>query len=93
MELNKVTREEAEAHVVAGGGAFFRLDASGDTKTIWNPESPDEVESAQAQFDKLVGEKGYAAFRVDEDGEKGEKMRTFDAKAGKIILVPPMVGG
>jgi len=99
MELRSVPREEAEAHVAAGGGAFFLLDRTGDSKTVWDPTRPAEVEAAQAQFNKLVtcpapGEKPYSAFRATADGEKSsQKMTKFDPKAGAVILVPPMAGG
>jgi hypothetical protein len=98
MELQKVTRDEAEAHVKAGGGAFFLMDQTGDTKTIWDPTRPEEVEVAQAQFDALTnppaGKQKYSAFRVGEDGEKSTvKMTEFDPKAGKIIFAPLLVKG
>lgn len=98
MELQKVSRDEAEAHVKSGGGAFFLMDKTGDTKTIWDPSRPEEVEAAQDQFDTLTdppaGKQRYAAFRVNEDGEKtGEKMEEFDPKAGKVIFAPILVRG
>lgn len=65
---------------------------SGDTKTIWNPRNAAEVEVARATFDSLKG-KGFAMFKVDEDGEQGEQMRTFDPKAAKMIAVPPIAAG
>jgi len=64
----------------------------GDTKTVWDKDKPDEVEAAKIQFDALKA-KGYLAFKVDEDGEKGEVMKKFDPKAQKVILAPPVVGG
>ncbi len=98
MELQKVTRPEADAHVKAGGGAFFLMDATGDTKTIWDPTRPEEVEVAQAQFDSLTkpkrGKQKYSAFRVGEDGEKSSaRMDEFDPKAGKIIFAPLLIKG
>lgn len=92
-DLKSVSREEANAHVKAGGGAFFLMDRSGDTKQIWDPTKPVEVEAAQAMFDRLVTREGYSAFQVEEDGEKGGRITEFDPKAGKMILVPKMVGG
>lgn len=96
MELRTVaTREEAKAHIANGGGAFFVMGKEGDTKTIWSPESPDEIEAAQEQFDRLAGPKGkYYAYRVGEEGERSTRMETFDPKAGAIIFKPrPLVGG
>lgn len=98
MELQKVTREQAEEHLKTGGGAFFLMDRTGDTKTIWDPSRPEEVEAAQVQFDALTnpeeGKQKYVAFKVEEDGEKSsEKMERFDPKAGKIIFAPLLVRG
>lgn len=74
-------------------GTMAVMGRRGDTKTIWNPENTDEVAAAKATFDELVGKKKYLAWSVKGDGDKGEQIRTFDPKAGKIILAPPMQGG
>lgn len=68
------------------------MDQTGDTKTIFDPNNSDEVEAARDTFNKLR-KKGYLAYRVKGDGEKGEAITEFDATAGKIILTPPMKGG
>lgn len=68
------------------------LDRTGDTKIIFDPSRPDEVENAKATFDRMKN-KGYIAYRVNERGDKAEIMREFDATAGKIILAPALVGG
>lgn len=64
----------------------------GDVKVIWDPERPEEVEAARAQFDQLRG-KGYMAYTVDARGRKGTQIREFDADAEKMILAPQLVGG
>lgn len=68
------------------------LGKEGDTKVIWDPENQDEVEAAKVQFDALKT-KGFLSFSVKKDGEKGKSINKFDPDAGKIIMVPPMVGG
>ena len=68
------------------------LDPSGDTKTIWDPSQPDEVENARETFNRMRA-KGYLAYLVMGDGEKGEAITKFDPKAGKLILCPPLRGG
>jgi hypothetical protein len=68
------------------------MGAKGDTRMIWSPDSPDEVENARTTFNNLRA-KGYLAYRVDKSGDKGEVIREFDANAGKIILAPQMAGG
>jgi hypothetical protein len=64
----------------------------GDTKLVWDAGNRDEVENARRTFDDLRA-KGYLAFSVKKDGEKGEQIRKFDSDAQKLIMVPPMKGG
>lgn len=73
-------------------GELAELDATGDTKTIWDTDKPAEVDAARATFDALR-KKGYLIYRVGEDGEEGKQMHQFEPKAGKMIAVPPIVGG
>jgi len=68
------------------------LDETGDMKIAFNPDNEDEVEAAETQFDDLV-EKGYTAYAAEKDGSQGKKMKKFDPKAGRIILVPKLKGG
>jgi hypothetical protein len=68
------------------------LDHTGDTKIVWDSSKADEVDSARQTFDRLR-KKGYAAYSVKRNGDKGEVIREFDPQAEKIILAPPMVGG
>ena len=64
----------------------------GDTKVLWDPKNEDEVEAAEEQFDNLI-EKGFTAYAVKKDGERGRKITEFNPKAGKIIMIPVIVGG
>ena len=73
-------------------GEMRWLDETGDTKLMWDPENEDEVEAAEQQFNKLI-KKGFKAFSVKKDGEKGKEIKTFDSDAGKIIMTPGLVGG
>lgn len=68
------------------------LDGSGDTRLRWNPKDKDEVQAARDKFDEFR-KKGYAAFRVNATGTKGEQIDKFDPRAERVILMPPMVGG
>ncbi len=68
------------------------MDGTGDTRSIWSPDNPDEVAAAKRTFTDLK-KKGYIAYSVDEDGDKNEIMREFDPMAGKVIMHKPMVGG
>jgi len=68
------------------------MDRTGDTKTIWDPNKPDEIEMAKQTFDRLKT-KGYAIFTVGKNGQKDEVMHKFDPKAEKMIAVAPIAGG
>jgi hypothetical protein len=68
------------------------MDATGDSKQIWDINNPDEVEVARAAFNALKA-KGYSAFHVKADGEAGTRMDTFEPTAGKLIMVPALKGG
>lgn len=68
------------------------LDRTGDTKLIWSKENEDEVDAARETF-KRLRKKGYLAYKVKRDGEKGEQIHEFDADAERIILAPAMKGG
>lgn len=74
-------------------GTMSVMDGTGDTKSTWDSDKPEEVEEARRTFDNLKA-KGYSAFRVTaRDGSKGEEMKTFDPEAEAVIMVPRMVGG
>lgn len=76
----------------SGQGVLSYPDRSGDVKQTWNRDNPDEVEAARIMFERLT-RKGYRAFRLDDDGERGSQMNTFNSAAGRIVLIPPVVGG
>lgn len=68
------------------------IDQTGDTKTIWDPDNQDEVDVARDTFDALK-RKNYIAYTVNERGKKGNVITKFDPELGKIIMIPPVVGG
>lgn len=68
------------------------IDQTGDTKVIWDSSKKEEVAAARKTFDDLK-KKGYWAYSVKKNGEKGEVIQEFDEEAEKIILAPRMVGG
>lgn len=73
-------------------GEMAILGKQGDTKIIWSSENPDEVEHARKTFDDLT-KKGFSAFSVKRDGEKGGRLASFSAEEERMILVPRMQGG
>ena len=68
------------------------LDHTGDTRTTWNPENQAEIDAAKATFNKLVKEKKYLAYKVTNNGNKGEQIREFDLPPGRSSF-PQLVGG
>ena len=64
----------------------------GDTKIIFDSNNADEVENARRTFNELT-QKGYSAFSVKRDGEKGKRLSEFDAEEEKMILTMPLKGG
>lgn len=68
------------------------MDKTGHTRLRWNPKVPDEVKMARETFDAMYA-KGHAIFRVDKDGEAGERMDKFDPKAKRMIMIPHLIGG
>lgn len=73
-------------------GLMAIMDASGDTKVIWDRGNDDEIEAARSTFDRLKA-RGYVAYSVKKDGEKNEILTRFDPNAEKLIMAPQMVGG
>jgi hypothetical protein len=68
------------------------MDDTGDTKTIWDKDNPDEVEMARRTFDDLKA-RGYMAYSVDKEGEPDSVVNEFDPNAERLILRPAMAGG
>jgi hypothetical protein len=73
-------------------GTMRVIDATGDTKLIWESDNEAEVENARRTFNDLKKKK-YNAYSVKKDGEKGSVITEFDPNAEKIIMAPPMAGG
>ncbi len=73
-------------------GRLSEMTRKGDFKISWNPDNEKEITAAKEVFDKRVNE-GWAAFAEKRLGGKGDRIRTFDPDAERIVLVPPIVGG
>lgn len=64
----------------------------GDVKLQWDPNDSDEVAAAELTFNKLK-KKGYAFFKMNFGGKKGEKITKFDKTIESILGIPQTVGG
>lgn len=82
----------AVAKVATAVCQMLVMDRTGHSSITWDPNTPIEVETARASFDTLI-EEGYRAFRIEGDDNQGERMTTFDPRAGKIMMVAHLVGG
>ena len=71
---------------------FTVLDPNGHTTTMWDPQSPAEVDRARRVFDEMR-RRGYRAFRIGKDGGPGEPRRSFDPKDDAMLFVPPIHAG
>lgn len=68
------------------------MDQTGHTSITWDPDVDVEVEVAKTTFNSLI-KKGYSAFRVGENDERGSRIKEFDPEAGKLMMVPQLQGG
>lgn len=75
-------------------GVMAEMSERGDTKFMWDKDNADEVKAARKHFDRLTESNKFTAFYAKgRKGKQGEKMKTFDPSAERIILVPQLVGG
>jgi hypothetical protein len=89
----KMTAQVEDIAVPEGHGLLTTLDATGDTRHMWDKSNEDEVAGARALFEDMTG-RGYLAYRAEgKRGTKGTVIREFDPDAERIILVKPLVGG
>ena len=65
------TEREPGQHVMA------MMNSSGDLKTIWSADKPDEVAITRRAFEDAK-KKGYMAYRVNRKGDKGEVLLEAD---------------
>lgn len=81
------------SQVPEGLAAMAIMGGNGDTKHIWDPTKPAEVEAARTLFNQLT-RKNYLAFKATgKEGDKGDQVREFDPSFGRLIFTPQMVGG
>ena len=88
----QLTEDELQAALQGGRAVFQLMDETGDSKKIWNPDVPDEVEDAKESFKRLK-KAGYAFFHVDAKGNQGEQMNEFAPRSGRYIAVKALAGG
>lgn len=73
-------------------GTMNVMDKTGHSTTTWDPSVSAEVAAARATFETLTG-RGYKAFKVGVEGERGQRLESFDPAARQMIMVPQLQGG
>ncbi len=81
-------------------GVMRILSQNGDDRVIWDRRDKKQVKEAMVKFLELI-KKGFTAYVVGGDGQRGHKIDTFDpgleeilmAKAKEILMVPKTVPG
>ena len=83
-----------ELEIPEGHGLLSIMDATGDTRIMWDPRNKDDLAAAKDAFDS-ARKRGMTVYLVDpESGESnGEVVTEFPKKAGKLIAVRQMQGG
>jgi len=71
-------------------GKLNVLDEQGDTEHSW--DSPEEAAVVEGVFKTLLG-RGYVCARMSPGGTSGERITSFDASAGSLLMMPPLRGG
>jgi hypothetical protein len=93
--MSELLIEKTEYLTLAARGELAILNGEGDTKLTWDANNEDEVDAAREMFDDLIA-KGFQAFEVSDEKEKGGKgkmIKKFDPKAQRIIMSPRIGGG
>lgn len=75
-------------NVPKGKAAMAVMGESGDTKYIWDPRVPAEVEAAQEHFDAMR-KKGFMVFKLTKLQRKGKKAGDFEPKAKGYLYAAP----
>lgn len=77
------------------------MDRTGHTTVTWDTRDPASVNDARREFQRLIRE-GYSAFAMNivsnDRGEvvveeKGNRISEFNPEAGRVMMVPHLVGG
>jgi hypothetical protein len=77
------------ADVPEGKSAIAVMSEAGDTKYIWDPTNPDEVELAKEHFERMK-ERGFLVFKLSPWLHcKGKEVKRFHPQGKAYLFVPP----
>jgi predicted double-glycine peptidase len=75
------------ANVPENKAAMAVMGIEGDTKYIWDPDSPEEVEAAREHFNAMRA-KGFMVFKL-RAWVKTKEVQTFNPRDKRYAYVPP----
>lgn len=78
--------------IAEGKGILCAIDATGDSRHMWDPSRPDEVAAMKKLFTEQRA-KGMTAYHVKKNGEPGKIITEFPDEEGKVIFAPALRGG
>jgi len=77
------------ADVPEGKSAIAVMSEAGDTKYLWDPKNPLEVEMAKEHFKKMR-ENGFLVFKLTPFlHRKGKEVKRFHPQGKGYLFVPP----
>lgn len=68
-------------------GEMSVLSSEGDTKILWDANSPEEIGKAREQFNDLK-EKGHTFIEILTNGGQGKEIENFDPIIESILAIP-----
>ena len=68
------------------------MNHSGDSRYVFNPSQPIDVEEAAFRFDTLR-RRGFSAVGFETGYEQGKVMHRFDPSVERTLFIPQLRGG
>jgi hypothetical protein len=68
------------------------LGNGGDTKIEWDPDDPESVAQAKAEFEAISTGRGMRIMKLGEE-ESTVPVTEFDPSEGRYVAIPNLVGG
>jgi hypothetical protein len=71
----------------SGTGLMRIMSENGDDRVVWDRRVADQVREAYDKFKELI-EKGYRAYAILANGDRGHELSDFDPMVEELLLVP-----
>jgi hypothetical protein len=91
----KSVTTEVDERLVTVTGTMHEMNHAGDHEVTWDANDPISVAAARQTFEEMTKGRKYLAYKVTGEGEDVDrvKMKDFDPRARRIVLVKQNVGG